>query len=113
MFPSIDFQSCLCGSYHPLVSMDSGKFVPVRKAWLVRYHLVLLSAKKSIIVAKVLLIWEKKRLGYSPCLPYYWPQWTLPGLKINPREKNFTLPIVPAAMGITGREMGQLPGLCR
>jgi cytochrome c553 len=40
--------------------MDSGKFVRVREAKRVAYHLVRLSAKKSIIVAKVLLIMRKK-----------------------------------------------------
>src|SRR5947209_11274673 len=40
--------------------MDSGKFVRVREAKRVPYHLVRLSAKKSIIVAKVLFIMRKK-----------------------------------------------------
>jgi mono/diheme cytochrome c family protein len=40
--------------------MDSGKFGRVREAKRVPYHLVRLSAKKSIIVAKVLFIMRKK-----------------------------------------------------
>jgi mono/diheme cytochrome c family protein len=40
--------------------MDSGKFGQVREAKRVPYHLVRLSVKKSIIVAKVLLIMGKK-----------------------------------------------------
>jgi len=40
--------------------MDSGKFVRVRETKRVAYHLVRLSAKNNIIVAKVLLIMRKK-----------------------------------------------------
>ncbi len=51
--------------------MDSGKFVRVREAKRVPYHLVRLFAKKSIIVAKVLLIMRKKSFwifAFSPLL---------------------------------------------